>query len=94
MLYNENLRITLKKKLKLMDHFRCNMLEHAWYDSFIKTHANSFRHELWHLFKRSLKFLNLATFRLKNIGRKDDFKIVATVAKREFDSEPYDPFVE
>ena len=51
-------------------------------------------HTLWHLFKGSLKFLNLATFRLKNTGRKDDFKIVAILAKREFDSEPYDSFVE
>ena len=38
--------------------------------------------------------LNLATFRLKSTGRKDDFKIVAIVAKCKFDSEPYDSFVE
>ena len=45
-------------------------------------------------YKRSIKFLNLATFRLKNTGRKDDFKIVAIVAKLKFDFEPYDSFVE
>ena len=70
------------------------MLEHALYDSFIKTHTNPFWHKLWHLFKRSLKFFNLATFRLKNTKRKDDFSIVAIVRKRKFDSEPYDSFVE
>ena len=37
---------------------------------------------------------NLATFRLKNTGRKDDFKIIAIVAKRKFDSESDDSFVE
>ena len=41
-----------------------------------------------------MKFLSLATFRLKNTGRKDDFKIVAIVAKPKFDSDPYDSFVE
>ena len=81
--------------LKLMDHFRCNMLEHALYDSFIKIHTNPFWHKLWHLFKRSLKFFNLATFRLKNTKEKmHDLKIVAIVAKRKFESEPYDSFVE
>ena len=59
------------------------MLEHAWYDSFIETHTNTFLQKIWHLFKRSLKFLNLATFRLKSTGRKDDFKIVAIVAKHK-----------
>ena len=37
------------------------------------------------------------TWRQKILGklkRKDDFKIVAIVAKRTFDSEPYDSFVE
>ena len=57
------------------------MPEHALYDSFIKTNANSFWHKLSHLFKRSLKFLN-------------GFKIVAIVGKRKFDSEPHEPFVE
>ena len=38
--------------------------------------------------------MDLATFRLKNTGRKDDLKIVAIVAKHKFDSEPYDSFVE
>ena len=33
-------------------------------------------------------------FRLKNTGRKDDFKIIAIVAKRKFDSESYDSFIE
>ena len=63
------------------------MLERACYDNLLK-HKNTY------LFKRSLKFLNLATVRLKNTGRKDDFKIVAIVAKRKFNSEPYDFFVE
>ena len=73
------------------------MLEHTLYDSFIETHTNPFWHKLWHLFKRSLKFLNLATFRLKNTVKtenKDNFKIVTIVAKRKFDSELYDSFVE
>ena len=35
--------------------------------------------------------VSVSKFRLKNTGRKDDFKIVA---KRKFDSEPYDSFVE
>ena len=51
------------------------------------------KHKLWHLFKRSLKFFNLATFRLKN-HKKDDFEIVTIVAKRKFDSSPSDSFVE
>ena len=41
--------------------------------------------------------MNVATFMLKILGklkRKDDFKIVASVAKRKFDTEPYDSFVE
>ena len=37
---------------------------------------------------------SLATIRLKNTERNDDFKIVAIVAKRRFDSEPSDSFVE
>ena len=52
-----------------------------------------FWHKLSHLFKGSLKFLNLATFRLKKLGkleRKDDFKIVAVVGKRKVNSEPYE----
>ena len=44
--------------------------------------------------REASSFLDLATFRLKNTGRKFDFKIVAIVAKRKFDSEPYDSFVE
>ena len=42
-------------------------------------------------------FFNLATFRLKNTvktEKKDDFQIVAIVAKRNFDSELHDSFVE
>ena len=35
--------------------------------------------------------MNLATFRLKNTGRKDDFKSVAIIVKPKFD---YDSFVE
>ena len=40
--------------------------------------------------------MNLATFMLKIPGklkRKDDFKIVAIVAKRTFDTERYNSFV-
>ena len=36
-------------------------------------------------------------FRLKNAGeskKKDDFKIIVIVAKRKFDSKPFDSFVE
>ena len=39
-------------------------------------------------------FFNLAMFRLKKYKRKDYFKIVAIAAKRKFDSEPCDSFVE
>ena len=41
--------------------------------------------------------MNLATFMLKIQGklqRTDDFKIVAIVATRKFDTDPYDSFVE
>ena len=69
------------------------MREHALYDSFIKTHINPFWDKLWNPLKRSLKFFNLATFRLKN-SKEKYFKIVANVAKRKFGSEPYDLFVE
>ena len=43
------------------------------------------------------KLTNLAKFMLKILGklkRKNDFKIVAIVAKRKFDTETYDSFVE
>ena len=73
------------------------MLECAWYDTFIKTQKHiqipsdiSFGIYL----REASSFLNLATFRLKNTGRKDDFKIVPVVPKRKFDSEPYDSIVE
>ena len=48
-------------------------------------------------FKKSLKLTNLATFMLKILGklkRKDDFKIVAIVAKGKLDTESYDSFLE
>ena len=41
--------------------------------------------------------MNLATLMLKILGklnRKDDFKMVAIVAKRKFDTKPYESFVE
>ena len=41
--------------------------------------------------------MNLATFMLKileKLKRKDDFQIVSIVAKRKFDTEPYDSSAE
>ena len=67
-------------------------------DSFIKTHTNPFCHKLWHLFKRSLKFFKLATFRLKNtkgkmilrssllsqiVNRKNDLILIMTPEKQD-----------
>ena len=68
------------------------MLEHALSDSFIIKDIQIPSDISFGIYLR--EGLSLATFRSKNIGRNDDFKIVAIVAKLKFESEPYDSFVE
>ena len=51
------------------------------------------------IYFRKPKLLNLVTFKLKNTGNrklkiKDDFKIVAIVAKSKFETEVFDSFGE
>ena len=49
------------------------------------------------IYFRKAKLLNLVTFKLKIQGKlkiKDDFKIVAIVAKSKFETEAYDSFGE